>query len=348
MPGETPCPCSRSLCRSQRCVHSAGGRPVTGVSLPIAGPGRDRRRGSVASPGSRCPRRVLAPQPQPPGTHPPAAHLRSSTGPPAVPAAAPSLSPPATPAGCLRWWYSVRRAAPPCLPRVRLAFLGCPPGGSGGSHWRPQLAHPASPTPLCRPGAEMPTLPPRDGTKLVTNPMRLRPHPSRPHSRGRLQPPRKTRAGPAQQNTRRAVRPPPACPLPRLAPAPANRQRPQGATGVSPGVVRATQRAQESYSRRQPGALRPGLPLPRGPRSLQTGARTSGGRQGPSCLRGDRVSAASDRTPRGRVGRARTCSGVSSVPVGGIFIGTAKGQLKFYMTLYEDGCFFQLLRRKRA
>lgn len=137
-------------------------------------------------------------------------------------------------------------------------------------------------------------------------------------------------------------------PLPRLAPAPANRQRPQGATGVSPGVVRATQRAQESYSRRQPGALRPGLPLPRGPRSLQTGARTSGGRQGPSCLRGDRVSAASGRTPRGRVGRARTCSGVSSVPVGGIFIGTAKGQLKFYMTLYEDGCFFQLLRRKRA
>lgn len=263
----------------------------------------------MASPGSRCPRRVLAPQPQPPGTHPPAAHLRSSTGPPAVPAAAPSLSPPATPAGCPRWWYSVRRAAPPCLPRVRLAFLGCPPGGSGGSHWRPQLAHPASPTPLCRPGAEMPTLPPRDGTKLVTNPMRLRPHPSRPHSRGRLQPPRKTRAGPAQQNTRRAVRPPPARPLPRLAPAPANRQRPQGATGVSPGVVRdpksagelqqapargsaagpaAAPRATESPDRGEDQRRTPGAELPpRGPcfcRVRPHSARPRGAR--PDLLRG--------------------------------------------------------------
>lgn len=282
MPGETPCPCSRSLCRSQRCVHSAGGRPVTGVSLPIAGPGRDRRRGSVASPGSRCPRRVLAPQPQPPGTHPPAAHLRSSTGPPAVPAAAPSLSPPATPAGCPRWWYSVRRAAPPCLPRVRLAFLGCPPGGSGGSHWRPQLAHPASPTPLCRPGAEMPTLLPRDRTKLVTNPMRLRPHPSRPHSRGRLQPPRKTRAGPAQQNTRRAVRPPPAPAGPGAckptASAGSHRSFPGGSprpkerrrvtAGASPGLCGRACRCPEGH-----GVSRPG----RGPAADARGRAASAG-----------------------------------------------------------------------
>lgn len=49
----------------------------------------------------------------------------------------------------------------PSVPPTRPPRL---PGLSTRWQWR--LAHPASPTPLCRPGAEMPTLPPRDGRSL--------------------------------------------------------------------------------------------------------------------------------------------------------------------------------------
>lgn len=199
-----------------RCLHGAEGRPLSQVS-PF--PHRWAWHEGQAQRVCGLP---LSPQPQPPRTHPQTAHSRSSTGPPAVPAAARSLSPSATPAVCPRWWHSVPHTAPPCLPRVHLTCLGCPPGGSDGSHWRPQLATQPAPPRSADQGLRCRPFPHR--TKLVTNPTHLRPQPSRPHSRGRLQPPRKMRAGPAQQNTRRAVPLQRAHPPPGLALAPANHQ----------------------------------------------------------------------------------------------------------------------------